>query len=796
MLKVIIEYLLPALSRYLNPRFGGGGSGGGGQVYYANQDKLLGVQADIAEGIYNNIYQPNAPDAIDDLAGLRKEAMDGTLAHRARVTAGADAGAAVGMGINAANRSMERYGSTANPNTRAALLAQTGIAGAALRADGMNKASAWAEDQKWGRAYDFYNALSGIPSSASSSAGAAASGYGQIAGQITESNNANAAGWGRAGGFIGNALFARDGGKVVKHGSRATAVRMASGGLMRLPAWRSRQSGVRGAPVATPMENFLSSMSVGAGAQVLKGAMKPAVQAAKNGITDALGITQQPAVVADAVAKPVLNGAVGDVAVAAPVADTAAGITATELAPVVGEAAAAEVAAPAIAEAVAPELALLLLKDGGKVGRCMDKGGEVVGRGGPTDDKVPAMLSDGEFVVNAKAVEMVGEEVLNKINNAGLAARGDLGKKNKPSHFAMGGIGIALGSAVDEVNRQKQIGLQDQANARANEMLQIHKGEDARSAAMHDMQMKTVRREMADDDAFRSQLANIRDDVARIRGGDITPAQNFINDVFNEQSGPFNGGDTVQLGQKTPDGGVAGVYTGADGTQKSFALDKNQVVDAYVKGKMGELAFSSPKQFLAWVGRRQEQAKLASEEKIAAGHDATSMANSQGQNATSIRVARIHEGGANARNAASVGISQDNLDLSRKKDAREQDRIDKGNQALSDMDAAERSGDAKAYNDARRRAIQAGIKLDKPEVQKADVKVGQTGDITVTQPTGGGGAVVTNYGPDMNPRGSVTVPPPGQSSQVHTPKNEADFKALPRGAVYIDPQDGKKYRKP
>lgn len=132
------------------------------------------------------------------------------------------------------------------------------------------------------------------------------------------------------------------------------------------------------------------------------------------------------------------------------------------------------------------------------------------------------------------------------------------------------------------------------------------------------------------------------------------------------------------------------------------------------------------------------------------------------------------------------------------KDDREQKRVDDGTKALADMEAADQAGDTKAYKAARLRAVQAGIKLEKPEAQKADVKVGQVGDITVTQPTGGGGAVVTNYGPDMKPRGSVTVPPAGQQSggQVHTPKNESDFKALPSGAIYIDPQDGKKYRKP
>lgn len=60
------------------------GGGGGGSTYYANQDKLLGVQADIAQGIYNNIYQPYAPGATADLNAMRTE----DLATKARNTAG------------------------------------------------------------------------------------------------------------------------------------------------------------------------------------------------------------------------------------------------------------------------------------------------------------------------------------------------------------------------------------------------------------------------------------------------------------------------------------------------------------------------------------------------------------------------------------------------------------------------------------------------------------------------------------------------------------------------------------
>jgi hypothetical protein len=39
----------------------------------------------------------------------------------------------------------------------------------------------------------------------------------------------------------------------------------------------------------------------------------------------------------------------------------------------------------------------------------LEEGGEVKGPGGPKEDKVPAMLSDGEFVMTAKSVENLGD---------------------------------------------------------------------------------------------------------------------------------------------------------------------------------------------------------------------------------------------------------------------------------------------------------------------------------------------------------------------------------------------------
>jgi hypothetical protein len=88
---------------------------------------------------------------------------------------------------------------------------------------------------------------------------------------------------------------------------------------------------------------------------------------------------------------------------------------------------------------------------------------EIQGPGGPTDDAIPAeidgqqpaALSSGEFVVNADAVELTGEEILAAINEAGLRKRQQHGLDSQqgqqmPQGFADGGN---VESRVKKMNR-------------------------------------------------------------------------------------------------------------------------------------------------------------------------------------------------------------------------------------------------------------------------------------------------------------------------------------------------------
>jgi hypothetical protein len=56
--------------------------------------------------------------------------------------------------------------------------------------------------------------------------------------------------------------------------------------------------------------------------------------------------------------------------------------------------------------------------DGGSIKRLGRRGGKVSGLGGPVDDMIPAMLSDGEYVIPADTVKAIGVKKLDKLVKA------------------------------------------------------------------------------------------------------------------------------------------------------------------------------------------------------------------------------------------------------------------------------------------------------------------------------------------------------------------------------------------
>jgi hypothetical protein len=82
------------------------------------------------------------------------------------------------------------------------------------------------------------------------------------------------------------------------------------------------------------------------------------------------------------------------------------------------------------------------MTDGNSFIRMAADGGYISGPGTGTSDSIPAMLSNGEFVVNAKSASSFGYgnlEAINKMAAGGLAARFDIPSYNTSSGMKQGG---------------------------------------------------------------------------------------------------------------------------------------------------------------------------------------------------------------------------------------------------------------------------------------------------------------------------------------------------------------------
>ena len=164
-----------------------GGSSDSG--YYANQDKLLGVQADIATNMYNQ-YAEYAPQYLANSASMVDEANSGILEQRMRGRAASDSGAAAARERAATARQLASMGVNPNDPRFAGGLRTVELGNAANQANAMNNASWQAEDQKWNRNANAYGQIAGMGAGAMQGLSSAAGGYGQMAGQMQSANNA------------------------------------------------------------------------------------------------------------------------------------------------------------------------------------------------------------------------------------------------------------------------------------------------------------------------------------------------------------------------------------------------------------------------------------------------------------------------------------------------------------------------------------------------------------------------------------------------------------------------------
>ena len=104
------------------------------------------------------------------------------------------------------------------------------------------------------------------------------------------------------------------------------------------------------------------------------------------------------------------------------VVDAAAGYGGAQLGATIGSAAGP--VGTVVGGALGGLLGGSIFANGGTVRKNFQPGGKVSGPGTETSDDIPAWLSDGEFVLNAEAVKMIGKDKLEALNKRGLAMRG------------------------------------------------------------------------------------------------------------------------------------------------------------------------------------------------------------------------------------------------------------------------------------------------------------------------------------------------------------------------------------
>lgn len=406
--------------------------GGGGTQYYANLEKLYGTQAAQAErlmGLSEQYTYPMYGRMVSESLDYGSQANKERAAAQAKADAEASFGSAMGayksdltsMGINPEDpryaKEMRKMATTAFGGGVA------GMTGARERVDQMGFA----------RMQDTTGLLAGVPSSASSalsSTSATGSNLASMYNQGQQMASQNIAGAVRGG--IDLYGFTRNNPGIWTGANGGYVQRLARGGIagaienITPPPPPTGSPDMTNANVGTVGQGLMRGREMlGTGVEKV-GNLTGSADVASFGQGLRLGKEAQPAIDAYTQAAQQVNS----ILPAAEGATAAAEGAALEgVAGSMGAGAALGAAMPWIGGAMLVGSALGLFKDGGKVtpGSTSRRGGEVDGPGGPKDDRVPALLSDGEFVMPVGAVKKFGLDRLEKMRQAGLEFEKHLG---------------------------------------------------------------------------------------------------------------------------------------------------------------------------------------------------------------------------------------------------------------------------------------------------------------------------------------------------------------------------------
>lgn len=465
------------------------GGGGGGNQYYENLDRLYGIQADQAEmltGIARDTVLPAYRGLLDEARGYGSQANQEAAATEAM----ADSRAATDSAARATADELMSMGIDPSQQRYANMFGNMQLRGAASQAAAATGARRNREQLGFARMQDMVSLGFGTPTQATAAANSAAntanaqlSAYNnQMANQQNAIGNAvrggmNVAGWGADKGWFG-----ADGGLVLGLKKGGYVQKLAMGGMagngLRLfgvpsappppppgmaPQASTAQTvgsamapaaatgklgtvvgkGVSGVGKLTGSEG-LQSFGTGLANPGASTALQQAGTAARLGTTPGSAQTSMLAAQdagmysagenLSAVASQQVNAMLPEVvgAGAETAAATEAGTGALAALGAEGVGAALGAAMPWVGGAIAvyglgSELGWWA--DGGRVtpGSHGARGGEVDGPGGPKDDMVPAMLSDGEFVLPVGTVKKYGLAKLEKMRQEGLDFEKQLG---------------------------------------------------------------------------------------------------------------------------------------------------------------------------------------------------------------------------------------------------------------------------------------------------------------------------------------------------------------------------------
>ena len=439
--------------------------GGGNNTHYENLERLYGVQADQAQVLGN--YAKNT--VLPAYAGYLQEAQGyGSQANqeRAATQAAADSAAATSASKAGFVQHLDSLGINPADQRYSKELSKMGIQGAAQQAAGMSGAREQTRRMGMGYAQDAVALGMGTPTQAANAAAGAANSAAAAGNLYNQNQQAQANGISSAirggfdlygayknGGFAdGGLVRLKDGGYVHKGLMKPKGYAM--GGIVRMgqqpvtppppapggPAPQDPTAGMVGG-ITKAATTGPGKQAVGKGLEEAGGMMgSDYVNAMGRGMQGGPGVGLEmdiyKQIAQDKVNSilPSVEGMATDVGTsAAAEAALAEGATeiGTQLATDVGAAAATE-AGLAMGANVVPVIgqvvsAAMLAKTAGDALGWWADGGEVDGPGGPKDDAIPAMLSDGEFVMPVGAVKKFGLAKLEKMRQEGLQFEQELG---------------------------------------------------------------------------------------------------------------------------------------------------------------------------------------------------------------------------------------------------------------------------------------------------------------------------------------------------------------------------------